>query len=77
MHIARVTPLLVGPALASWFWHGTVIAASQSIILAENGETNYVLTGHPDESDLELALEELAAHLEAATGTDFRSAACG
>jgi hypothetical protein len=42
------------------------------VILAAGGGTDYVLTGNSEEADIELALGELAEHLKAATGADFR-----
>ena len=69
----NMTHILPAIALAGWLLHGAAIAAPQAMTLAENGETDYVLTGTPDEPDVELALEELAEHLQAATGADFRT----
>jgi hypothetical protein len=72
MHTKRVTLFLPAIALAGCYLHGAVIAAPTPMILAEGGGTDYVLTGNPDESDIELALGELAEHLKVATGADFR-----
>ena len=69
----RRSRLLVVTALAGWFLHGSAIAAPPSVALAENGGTDFVLTGNPDEPDIKLALGELADHLKAATSADFRT----
>ena len=75
MHTKRVTLFLPAIVLAGCYLHGAVIAAPTPMILAEGGGTDSVLTGHPDAPDIELGLGELAEHLKAATGADFRTVA--
>ena len=75
MQTIRWTRLLPAIALACCYLHGSAIAAPRSVILAEGGGTDSVLTGHPDAPDIELGLGELAEHLKAATGADFRTVA--
>ena len=77
MHTRRLTHLLPAVALAGCLLYGPADAAPPSVILAEGGRTDYVLTGNPDEPDMELALGELADHLKAATGADFRTVTVG
>ena len=69
----RILRRLVAVVLASWLSYLPAIGMPAPVILAEGGGTDYVLTGNLEEADIELALGELAEHLKAATGADFRT----
>ena len=60
-------------ALTACLLRAPAAAASRPVPLAEGGKTDYVLVGTTGEPDIELALEELAHHLRAATGAEFRT----
>ena len=71
--VRRVPALRVVAAALAWLLQSAATAGPRSAVLAKNGATDYVLTGQAAELDIALALTELAEHLKAATGADFRA----
>ena len=74
MRSRNLIVLLVGASLGGCSSHKLFIVKAQHIILAGNGQTNYVIAADCSSADIKLAVEELTAHLKEATGANFSTA---